>query len=170
MNNISIKHIGVALAISSALAACGSGKAPDAAANAPAPADQAEVAAAKPAEPLAAIPAAAGEEATTAIPDTADAIWKAIDQQSTDLKATIQSGALKDVHHKAFAIRDLVAALPTHSPTLSADDGRKLQGEVKFVVTLADRLDAAGDANDKAGAQENYDKLVAVLGGINRNK
>ena len=100
------------------------------------------------------------EAAPTAIPQTADAIWKALDQQSADLKATISSGGLKDVHHKAFAIRDLVAALPSHSPTLPADDQTKLQGEIKFVATLADRLDAAGDSNDKAGAQDNYDKQL----------
>lgn len=109
-------------------------------------------------------------ELPTAIPDTADAIWKAIDQQSADLKATIQGTDLKEVHHKAFAIRDLVAALPAHSPKLTADDETKLQGEVKFVATLADRLDAAGDSGDKAAAQANYDKLVGVLNGITRNK
>lgn len=39
---------------------------------------------------------------------------------------------------------------------------------MKFVATLAERLDAAGDAGDKADVEANYDKLVAVLGGMTR--
>ena len=104
------------------------------------------------------------------VPKTADAIWQAIDTHSSELKAAIESGALDTVHHHAFAIRDLIAALPAHSPATSVDEQTKLQNQVKFVATLADRLDASGDSGDRAGAQSNYDKLVAVLNGITRYK
>jgi hypothetical protein len=104
------------------------------------------------------------------IPATVDGIWQAIDRQSAQLKASIQGGSLADVHHQAFAIRDLVAALAGRSGSLPVDAQAKLQGEAKFVATLADRLDASGDANDKEGAQANYDKLVGVLAGIARRK
>ena len=164
MNTQIVRHLVVSLVAVGVLTACTS-KTPDTATD---------TAPSQTGRPVVASPSPASEpepaEASMAIPDSADGIWKAIDQQSADLKASIQSGALKDVHHKAFAIRDLVAALPAHSPTLLADEQTKLQGEVKFVATLADRLDATGDANDKAGAQENYDKLVTVLNGITRNK
>ncbi len=122
------------------------------------------------------VPAAApmaGSEAAetpTTIPDTADGIWTEIDAHSAELKATIDSGKLGEVHHHAFAIRDLVAALPAHSPTLAAGDQSKLQGDIKFVSTLADRLDESGDAGDKAGTQASYDQLVQVLTGITRTK
>ena len=170
MNITTVKTLGATLVLIGALAGCSAGKAPDATSNASVPADQAQVAAAIPAKPAAATQAPEAEVASVQIPDTADGIWQAIDQQSAQLKASIQSGSLKDVHHKAFAIRDLVAALPAHSPTLPAEEQAKLQGEIKFVATLADRLDASGDANDKAGAQANYDKLVTVLNGITRTK
>ena len=171
MNTMTVKHIGASLVLIGALAGCNPGKTPDAASSAPVPTDQAQVAAATPTEPAPApTQAPEAEGASVTIPNTADGIWQAIDQQSAALKAGIQSGSLKDVHHMAFAIRDLVAALPAHSPTLPAEDQSKLQGEVKFVATLADRLDATGDANDKAGAQANYDKLVTVLNGITRTK
>ena len=148
------------------LSACTASKAPDTTSDAPA------LVAGKPvATATSTAPTAAEEDAaSTQIPSTTDGIWQAIDQQSADLKAIIATGDLKEVHHKAFAIRDLVAALPSHSPKLPPDDQTKLEGEVKFVATLADRLDAAGDGNDKAGAQDNYDKLAAVLNGITRTK
>ena len=104
------------------------------------------------------------------IPATADAIWVEINKHSAELKATIAGGDLKEVHHHAFAIRDLVAALPSHSPQLPAEDAAKLAGEVKFVSTLADRLDESGDAGDKAGAQASFDQLTTVLTGITRTK
>ena len=103
-------------------------------------------------------------ETPTQIPaGDSDSVLQAIDQKNTELGKTIENGKLDDVHHMAFAIRDLVAALPSRSSTLSADKQAKVQGSVKFVATLADRLDASGDANDKAATKENYDKLTAVL-------
>jgi pyruvate/2-oxoglutarate dehydrogenase complex dihydrolipoamide acyltransferase (E2) component len=103
-------------------------------------------------------------EAPTQIPaGDANAVWQAIDQQHAELGKAIESGKLDGVHHMAFVIRDLVAALPSRSSTLSADQQAKVQGSVKFVATLADRLDTSGDATDKAATQENYDKLTAVL-------
>lgn len=103
------------------------------------------------------------------IPDNAAGILKAIDAKSAELKATIDSGKLDDVHHQAFAIRDLVAALPAKSASLPADQLARLKGNVKFVATLADRLDASGDANDLAGTKSNYAKLVKVLASIHGN-
>ena len=166
MNIRTLSHAAATLAIAGLLSACGAGKTPDTAT------DASPLLAGKSASPAASTPSAPAEAeaAPTPIPGTPDAIWKAIDQQSADLKTAIQSGNLKDVHHKAFAIRDLVAALPSHASGLAADAQGKLQSDVKFVATLADRLDAAGDGNDKAGAQANYDKLADVLKGIARAK
>ena len=103
------------------------------------------------------------------IPATSDGIWKAIDAKSTELKATIDSGKLDNVHHEAFAIRDLVAALPSHSATLAAEKLDKVKSSVKFVATLAERLDATGDAKDVAGTKQNYAKLTSVLTAIRAN-
>ena len=108
---------------------------------------------------------AATAEATpmTSIPATIEGIWHAIDAKSAELKKTITAGKLDEVHHQAFAIRDLVAALPARSSSLPAEKLAKVQGGVKFVATLAERLDATGDANDLAGTKQNYDKLIALL-------
>lgn len=167
MNIANLKYLATTLVLVASVSGCSRSEAPSATSATPTAA--VETSPAPAAAPEAAM-AAETESAPVAIPDTADAIWQAIDQHSTELKTTIESGSLGEVHHHAFAIRDLVAALPAHSPTLPAEDQAKLEGEVKFVATLASRLDETGDAGDKAGSQANYDKLVAVLNGITRTK
>lgn len=158
---------GSILVLMTALSGCKGNQAPDATPGAT-PAVATAPAAAMPAPD--AMPAAPAEAAAIAIPDSADGIWQAIDEHGSELKAAIDAGAMEAVHHHAFAIRDLVAALPAHSPTLSPEDMAKLQGEVKFVATLAGRLDETGDAGDKAGTQANFEKLATVLNGMNRYK
>jgi hypothetical protein len=45
----------------------------------------------------------------------------------------------------------------------------KVKAESKFVATLAQRLDAAGDSNNKAASISNFDKLKDVLKSIRIN-
>ena len=172
MNSLSLRTLGLSLALIGTLTACKDGAAPETASSAPEAVANTEPA--PPASPPEATPTPAMEAeeagAPTAIPDSADGIWLAIDQHSSELKTTIASGELKQVHHHAFAIRDLLAALPANSPTLPAEEQAKLENEVKFVTTLADRLDETGDAGDRVGAQANFDKLQKVLSGITRYK
>ena len=114
--------------------------------------------------------AASGQEqVTTVIPATAAEIWTEIDAAVADLDKTVASGALDEVHHYAFAIRDLVVALPEHSKSLPADKLAKVQGSVKFVATLAQRLDTAGDANDMEATQSGITQLKKVLADIRVN-
>lgn len=108
-------------------------------------------------------------EAPTAIPATVDGIWQAIDQKIAELQTTIRNGKLSDVHHLAFAVRDLVAALPAKSSALTQEQQARVRGSVKFVATLADRLDASGDAHDQAATQDNFAKLQAILKGLRVN-
>ncbi len=106
---------------------------------------------------------------TAAIPDTPAAIWQLIDKEADETTKAIQTGALKDLHHHAYTIRDLVAALPEHSGSLPADKVTKVKADAKFVATLAQRLDAAGDSNNKAASISNFDKLKDVLKSIRAN-
>ena len=108
-------------------------------------------------------PATTARKASQPVPASTADIWKAIDQKVAELKLTVQSGSLEDAHHQAFAIRDLVATLGKHTTSLSPEQLAKVNSNVKFVATLADRLDASGDANDRPASQDNYDKLVKVL-------
>lgn len=116
-------------------------------------------------------PAHAAEKAVAQvqIPATAAAIWRSIDKETELLDALIQAGKFEEVHHHAFAIRDLVAALPARSGALPPDKLEQVKTNVQFVATLAQRLDATGDAKDKAGTESNFKKLQGILRAIRAN-
>lgn len=105
----------------------------------------------------------------TTIPATAEGVWQAIDAKAAELKKTIDKGDLGQVHHEAFAIRDLVAALPARSGALAPEKLAKVASGVKFVATLAERLDASGDAKDAAATKQNFEKLSTVLASLRAN-
>lgn len=113
--------------------------------------------------------AAGSAEAKVAIPATSDAIWQSIDKEVEQLAMLIQSNKLEQVHHHAFAVRELVAALPARSASLSADKLAAVKSNGKFVAALAERLDATGDAKDKVGTETNFEKLKGVLKTIKSN-
>lgn len=103
------------------------------------------------------------KEAVTPIPDTVAGILQAVKSNETELGKTIAAKKLDDVHHLAFAIRDLVNALPDKSKDLSDDNLSKLKANAKFVASLADRLDKSGDAGNQAETEANFQKLQGVL-------
>jgi len=113
----------------------------------------------------------AGEEheSKIEIPATAEAIWQSIDEERQELSKVIEAGKLDEVHHHAFAIRDFVAALPSHSNSLPANKLAKVKANGKFVATLAERLDVSGDAKDKSGTESNFKKLERILKSIRKN-
>lgn len=113
--------------------------------------------------------AAEKAEAQVKIPATSQAIWQSIDKEIAILDTLIRTGKFEEVHHHAFAIRDLVAALPSRSGALPAEKMAQIKANSKFVAILAERLDATGDAKDKAGTESNFRKLKGVLGGIRAN-
>lgn len=110
-------------------------------------------------------------ESDTAVkaPDTPEAIWQAVDKETDEMAKLIEAGTISELHHHAFAVRDFVAALPAASASLPADKMDKVKSNSKFVATLAERLDAAGDGNDKAAAASNFRKLQDVLKTLRSN-
>jgi hypothetical protein len=112
----------------------------------------------------------AAEEATPVkIPDTVAAIWQSVDRETEGMAKEMQTGKLGELHQHAFAIRDLVGALPALSASMAADKLAKIKSDAKLVATLAQRLDTAGDANNKAAAESNFEKLRDVLKSIRAN-
>lgn len=103
------------------------------------------------------------------IPATSEAIWRSIDKETAILDTLIRTGKLEELHHHAFAIRDLVAALPSRSGALPAEKIAQIKASSKYVATLAERLDATGDAKDKVAAASNLLKLKGVLKTIRAN-
>lgn len=103
------------------------------------------------------------EASKVAIPSTIPAIWKAINEHSASINLALKENQLTSIHEHAFAIRDLVNALPALSKDLSDEQKKTLQNNLSFVTQLATRLDKTGDANDKEGTQANWDKLQKIL-------
>lgn len=94
------------------------------------------------------------------IPDTLDGIWKEIHKHHQELGETIKAKKLGDVHHHAFAIRDLAKALPAKVP---AEHKKHIENLVKRVSQIAEDLDQSGDAGDQAKTETNCKKLDKVL-------
>lgn len=103
------------------------------------------------------------KEMPTMIPATTAGILQAVTEQEAELDKTITDKKLEDVHHHAFAIRDLVNALPGKSSDLPTEKMAKLKANAKFVASLADRLDKSGDDKDQAATEANFKKLQVVL-------
>ncbi|PHS28259.1 MAG: hypothetical protein COA84_01785 [Robiginitomaculum sp.] len=108
-------------------------------------------------------------EAKTAIPATSEGIWQAIDGHVLDMQAMITTGKMEDIHLHAYAVGDLVRELPGHSLALSDTERAKVAGQGKFIDTLAERLDEAGDGANKNAAASSLGKLEKVLKMIRAN-
>ncbi len=104
-----------------------------------------------------------GERGETMAPaGTAAGIWDQITAERDKLSAAIQNGQLKDVHHLAFGVRDLVVALAGKA-TASPEAAPKLKTLVEQVKASAGKLDETGDAGDLSGAQAEFAKLNTTL-------
>ena len=102
------------------------------------------------------------ESAKAMIPATVAEIWKEVQAHEAELGKAIADQKLDGVHEFAFAIRDLVNALPEKSK-LATDKLAKLKSNARFVASLAGRLDESGDAKDQAGTEANFKKLQGIL-------
>lgn len=94
------------------------------------------------------------------IPDTVEGIFKEIQKHHHELAEVVKGKKLAEVHHHAFAVRDLANALPAKAP---ADKKTQVEGTVKNIAKLAADLDKTGDANNQAGTEANLKKLDGIL-------
>lgn len=95
--------------------------------------------------------------------NTVGGLWRGVKAHETELQRLVQAKDLGKVHEEAFALRDLVAAMPNKSAELPPEQLTKLRGNVKYVATLAERLDTAGDAKDQAATETSFKQLQSVL-------
>ena len=98
--------------------------------------------------------------------ETPKEIWAQITAEQEKLASAIQNGQLKDVHHLAFGVRDLVVALVDKTHALSASDAATLSGLVDQVKQSAGKLDELGDAGNLSGTQAEYDRMSKLLNPI----
>lgn len=108
-----------------------------------------------------------GEPTVTVTPaGTVGEIWTQIADEQSKLSTAIQNGQLKDVHHLAFGIRDLVVALADKANATSPASAPRLNGMAEQVKASAAELDKLGDAGDLSGTQNESAKLNAILDAI----
>ncbi len=93
-------------------------------------------------------------------------LWTQIGDEQGKLSAAIQNGQLKDVHHLAFGIRDLVVALADKAKVASPAGAAQLDGMVEQVKASATKLDELGDAGNLSGTQAEFAKLETMLKSI----
>ena len=94
------------------------------------------------------------------VPDTVEGVWKEIHKHHTELADTVKAKKLADVHHHAFAIRDLAKALPAKA---HPDHKKMVENAVKRVSQIAEDLDKSGDAGDQAKTEGNLKRMDAAL-------
>src|SRR2546427_9196466 len=94
------------------------------------------------------------------VPDTLDGIWAEIHKHHHELADTVKAQKLGEVHHHAFAIRDLAKALPAKA---NPDHKKMIENAVKKVSQIAEDLDKSGDAGDQAKTEANLKKMDAAL-------
>ncbi|SRR5581483_3320575 len=102
----------------------------------------------------------AGGEHKMQIPDTREGILGEIHKHHDELTATVKANKLADVHHHAFAIRDLAKALPAK---VNPDHKKMVESAVKKISQLAEDLDKSGDAGDQAATEANLKKFDDAL-------
>ncbi len=98
--------------------------------------------------------------------NTTKEIWGQVLAEKDKLSAAIQNGQLKDIHHLAFGIRDLVVALAEKTTGLSSNDATALSELVDQVKDSARKLDELGDAGNLSGTQAEFERLNKVLDSI----
>ena len=91
-----------------------------------------------------------GGKAHQTIPATAGEILTAVDTHLADLDRTIAAKALDKVHATAFAIRDLLLALPEKARDLPEPEKKALAASLGRIKQQAGLLDKYGDAGDLA--------------------
>ena len=111
----------------------------------------------KPAEKPASATGGGGHSHFTKIPATVEEIWKVIHKQQAELVSTVARKDLGEAHDHAFAIRDLVKALPAK---VSAGNKAHAEAGAKEITKLAAAIDKSG----AAGAQKTTEANVKKMG------
>jgi hypothetical protein len=101
-----------------------------------------------------------GHSHFTKIPATVDEIWKAIQKQQSKLAEVVAQKDLGEAHDHAFAIRDLVKALPAKVP---ADDKTKAEASAKEITKIASDIDKSAAAKAQKATEANVKKMDEAI-------
>ena len=117
----------------------------------------------KPAEKPAPSTGGAAHSHFTKIPATATEIWTEIHKQQTKLAAVVAKKDLGEAHDHAFAIRDLVKALPEK---IAAEHKTHAEASAKEIAKLAADIDKSGAAGAQKATEANVKKLETAVAAL----
>jgi len=101
-----------------------------------------------------------GHSHFTKIPATVEEIWKEIHKQHGKLVSVVAKKDLGEAHDHAFAIRDLVKALPAKVP---AETKAKTEVASKEITKIAADIDKSGAAGAQKATEANVKKMEAAI-------
>ena len=101
-----------------------------------------------------------GHSHFTKIPATVEEIWKKIHEQQGKLVAVVAEKDLGEAHDHAFAIRDLVKALPGK---VAGERKRAAQAGAKEITKLAAAIDKSGAAQAQKATEANVKKMGETI-------
>lgn len=101
-----------------------------------------------------------GHSHFTKIPGTIGDIWKEIYKQQGNLLTVVAMKDLGEAHDHAFAIRDLVKALPAKVP---AENKAKTEESAKVIAKIAADIDKSGAAGAQKATEANVGKMDAAI-------
>lgn len=104
-----------------------------------------------------------GHSHFTKIPATVEEIWKEIHKQQGKLVAVVAAKDLGEAHDHAFAIRDLVKALPAK---VSAENKAKAEAGAKEITKLAADIDKSGAAGAQKATEANVKKMDGAIAAL----
>ena len=102
----------------------------------------------------------------TKIPATVEDIWKEIQKQQGKLASVVARKDLGEAHDHAFAIRDLVKALPAKVPT---DSKARTEEAAKNIAKIAAAIDKSSAAKAQKATEENVKKMDAAVAALQTN-
>ena len=107
-----------------------------------------------------------GHSHFTKIPATVEEIWKEIHKQQGKLVSVVAKKDLGEAHDHAFAIRDLVKALPAKVP---AAHKTKAEEGAKEITKIAADIDKASAAKAQKATEANVKKMDAAIAVLQTN-
>jgi hypothetical protein len=101
-----------------------------------------------------------GHSHFTKIPATAEDIWKEITKQQGKLASVVAKKDLGEAHDHAFAIRDLVKALPAKVPS---ENKTKAEDGAKEITKIAADIDKSSAAKAQKATEANVKTMDAAI-------
>jgi hypothetical protein len=105
-------------------------------------------------------PGGSGHSHFTKIPGTVEEIWAQVHKQQERLRNTVAKKDLGEAHDHAFAIRDLVKALPSKLPEESK---AKAEESAKEIAKIAGEIDKSGAAGAQKATEENVKRMDTAV-------